>query len=656
MALKRVSKSYARRLSGSTVSHRNATVTGRTAKQPATPPPQVLPPLPAAAVESTAAVSSEKTNRANFSAFRANQVSAASRIAVVDYQGIIAAAVAGLSSSTVQSRHTIYECARQIVFQRLANIRPRLPAELIKLEQLSLDLAIKKIETDEARNRAAESPAVAAGHAPDAGVPPVAVARQHFDLPQAKQLRDGARRLFGVATVVIAISVGYGISTDKIDPALLKSPAAQEPSAQSVPLQRAQSAQLPYATAAPEFVSGSKGSELPAAARLQASVDPSLRSTALEASNVLAKHKLVSNLQPETASAASHSSVVLGVKVDDELLASLAGCRTLTDLDARALCVRADRITDANGFDAVANDRAPYWIAQSDDVALAAMRLRRPGRSPEVSPLTSVKVALLGVHAPQTANSAARQALENAVASASRGDSTSALQSLTEAIAIDPQFSEAYIRRGQIYSRRGNIESAIGDFDSALKIDARNPNAYRARAAAFVTKGEIDRAIIDLTRAIQFSELGPIQLADIDMFEAFRSRADLYEKKQLYGRELSDLSAMIDAYWKRPGLAEILKASYGERGAVALILSIYQRRAGVNVKLGNPDGAIADLSQALRLFSPDAGPLIVERARLLEAAGRRDDAAADYEHALRFSPENDEIKGALTRLRGLSNP
>ena len=53
-------------------------------------------------------------------------ITTSERVAPVDYHDIIAKTIATLDNSTVEARHAVYECARQVVYQRLARIRPAL--------------------------------------------------------------------------------------------------------------------------------------------------------------------------------------------------------------------------------------------------------------------------------------------------------------------------------------------------------------------------------------------------------------------------------------------------------------------------------------------------------------------------------------------------
>src|SRR5262245_17926549 len=232
------------------------------------------------------------------------------------------------------------------------------------------------------------------------------------------------------------------------------------------------------------------------------------------------------------------------------------------------------------------------------------------------------------------------------------GDLERAARDLSEAIRVDPLYAEAYIVRGQTMFKLGDADRAIADLNEGVRLDPNNAPAIRARGMAQLYKGDEEAAFADLSKAIQLAEADPARMPALDLFYAHRSRAALCEKKQLYDREIYDLTAMIDSYWKDPLLAEALRASYRDTGAASLIGSIYRLRANVHVRKGTPELAIPDLSFAIQLDQQRAQQLLLERGRLQETLGRREQAIVDFQRVLEINPANQEAKTAVTRLKG----
>ena len=246
----------------------------------------------------------------------------------------------------------------------------------------------------------------------------------------------------------------------------------------------------------------------------------------------------------------------------------------------------------------------------------------------------------------------ARELTDEGIRLAKSGDLEQAMRELTNAVRADPLYADAYVHRGQTYFKLGDTEHALMDLHEAIRLDPHNAPAWRARGMTQLYKGDEDDALADLSKAIQLSEADPTRLPAVDLFYAHRIRASLCDKRKLYEREIYDLTAMIDAYWKDPLLADALRTSYREAGVATLIGSIYRLRANANVRKGAPDVAISDLSFAMQLDPQKALPLLLERARLQETLNRREQALSDYQRVLETMPANEEAKAAVTRING----
>ena len=239
---------------------------------------------------------------------------------------------------------------------------------------------------------------------------------------------------------------------------------------------------------------------------------------------------------------------------------------------------------------------------------------------------------------------------DRGTAKAKNGDTDGAIRDFTEAIRLDPNFADAFVQRGNARFKNGSPDLALVDFSDALGIDPRNAAALKARGMARLYNADEDGALDDLSKAIQIAESEPARLPILDVFFARRTRTSINSRRQAGERELFDLSAMIDAYWKNPDLADALKANYGIQGGSALMATIYRQRAALYVQRANADGAIADLSFALQLDPARGIQLIMERARVQEAAGKREQAAADFQRVLQINPRIEEAKQAVARL------
>ncbi len=77
-----------------------------------------------------------------------------------------------------------------------------------------------------------------------------------------------------------------------------------------------------------------------------------------------------------------------------------------------------------------------------------------------------------------------------------------AIRDYDAAIAINPNFAEAFNNRGNAYDDKGEHDRAIEDYDRAVAIAPAFAMAFSNRGAARLEKGELDAAIADFDHAI----------------------------------------------------------------------------------------------------------------------------------------------------------
>src|SRR6516164_5760895 len=102
---------------------------------------------------------------------------------MADYYPLIAKAVTGLEKSTGEARRALYDRARSALVAQLRGVTPALSESDITRERLSLEEAIRKVETESAR-RSRTDPLPRA--APPAA-PPARPARPDMPQPPAAQ-------------------------------------------------------------------------------------------------------------------------------------------------------------------------------------------------------------------------------------------------------------------------------------------------------------------------------------------------------------------------------------------------------------------------------------------------------------------------------------
>ena len=145
-----------------------------------------------------------------------------------------------------------------------------------------------------------------------------------------------------------------------------------------------------------------------------------------------------------------------------------------------------------------------------------------------------------------------------------------AIVDFSEAIRINPDYVEAYQRRGIAYKEKGDNENAIADFTTAISLDPTDYHYYIYRADAKKAMGDYQAAIADWDAIVG---LYP------DDYNAYFFRGEELYKIGRYGQAISDFTAAIGLNPDKDYL--------------------FTSRAKARVAMGNYQGAIADYDAAI---------------------------------------------------------
>ena len=107
-------------------------------------------------------------------------------------------------------------------------------------------------------------------------------------------------------------------------------------------------------------------------------------------------------------------------------------------------------------------------------------------------------------------------------ARANEGDKklNAALDDLNKAIELKPDFVDAYVERGSVFTQVRRFDDSIGDLTRAIELDPQNAKAYAMRASAKLQTGANDDALTDVNQALQIAA---------DDALALRVRGNIYE-------------------------------------------------------------------------------------------------------------------------------
>jgi tetratricopeptide (TPR) repeat protein len=96
---------------------------------------------------------------------------------------------------------------------------------------------------------------------------------------------------------------------------------------------------------------------------------------------------------------------------------------------------------------------------------------------------------------------AARQYQQGLTAVAA-GDLTQAMTSFDRAIALDPQYFQAYIERGNVKDGIGDLSGALADYTTAISLNPKSASAHYNRGTVMSKSGQHQSAIADYNTAI----------------------------------------------------------------------------------------------------------------------------------------------------------
>ena len=86
-----------------------------------------------------------------------------------------------------------------------------------------------------------------------------------------------------------------------------------------------------------------------------------------------------------------------------------------------------------------------------------------------------------------------------------QGKTNEALAYFNQAIKLNPEFSEAFLKRGACFMLFHDYVKAIQDFDKVIALNPANELAYFNRGVAYRSVGMPTKAVIDFTKVIELN-------------------------------------------------------------------------------------------------------------------------------------------------------
>jgi Flp pilus assembly protein TadD len=241
----------------------------------------------------------------------------------------------------------------------------------------------------------------------------------------------------------------------------------------------------------------------------------------------------------------------------------------------------------------------------------------------------------------------------------------SELEQRKSALAQEPTVEQAnklrelLKRRAATYESLEDIERAETDYDALVDVQPINPSVFIDRGYFYMREGRFAAAERDFVTG---SRLAPTQSAFNQGAGRALSRMGDYltaighysEAIRLAPRDGVPVLSRAEAYVQIGKYAEA-RADYDRAIALGLRREsdrffAYFGRGYANICVGDYDAAVRDMDIALSL-RPGMINAVVWRGYAQERLGQRQQALADYETALRVSPNDGWIRSSIKRIR-----
>ena len=133
-------------------------------------------------------------------------------------------------------------------------------------------------------------------------------------------------------------------------------------------------------------------------------------------------------------------------------------------------------------------------------------------------------------------------------------DFVKAVKAYTIAIKLDPNYTDAYINRGNAFIQTGPRRMAIGDFTKAIELQSNSSDTYLNRGYVYLKVQEFDKALQDFSKAIEL---------DNKSAGAYLNRAKAFFNLKEMDKALKDVNKALE-------LDAELANAYNFRGLVLM--------------------------------------------------------------------------------------
>jgi len=232
----------------------------------------------------------------------------------------------------------------------------------------------------------------------------------------------------------------------------------------------------------------------------------------------------------------------------------------------------------------------------------------------------------------------ANQLVDRGRDTANKGDRSGAMALYTQALALDPKLSRAYVNRAIERNVLGDSKGALADYGRAIALDPKDPVSLHNRSYILRRLGKYSAALADLNRVVASPRHRAMGL---------QARAVVYRHMGRADDALRDYRAALALEPDRSAIPYNMAFVWADKGdAVRALASLDQAlrlqpsyiralllRATIRRHRGDLPGALLDAERAVAL-DPTYRSAYTTRGSVLLARGQRAAAKADFDKAI----------------------
>jgi predicted O-linked N-acetylglucosamine transferase (SPINDLY family) len=230
-----------------------------------------------------------------------------------------------------------------------------------------------------------------------------------------------------------------------------------------------------------------------------------------------------------------------------------------------------------------------------------------------------------------------------------------AIEFLSQAIAINPQFAPCYNNIGLAFKEIKRLDEALASYDHAVRIKPDYAEAYSNRGVVLQELKRLDEALASYDHAVRIKpdyamayynrgvtlqELKRLDEALASYDQAIRIKPDSAETYSNRGNALKELKRLEEAL-----------ASYDQAIRIKPdSAETYSNRGNALKELKRLEEALASYDQAIRI-KPDLAEAYYNRGVTLQELKRLDEALASYDQAVAIKPDLDWLYGDRLHIK-----